>query len=476
MGFMAWGLSDWWLNLRKKDRLVFLLTSFTLLFIGNFSFIGFSERGAELLWFPVFLALYLKPSRNKILYSVSGILLLISNKASTAIAFFSILFSRFKAYMFGILFFIAAGLGYAVKDLLPDFFSASVNSRISIWQSSVQGFLASPIYGHGFKTFVLDYPEYKIRGEEWGTLLVQQIAHGHSLFFHYLFEFGLIGALLLIIFFYLIYKRAPKAILPLLIVSCFDVPITLYSEFLLASLILAPFFQKKAANENTSIKVLCAQIPKKYSIIFIILAYSLALYSLIPSFVGHFYYDQKNYTQAIKWDKENSLYYLVRGVERLSTDRYQASSEDFKKAISLTPGVGYIYGYLAAAQLALHDNESAKKNIDKAMKLYGINAYWEFIAALANYEDEELFNIYFWRAMKSRTDLIKEVRNPDKQAGVYIGSKESDVRVLSFYRQGPRLFLPLPYIPDCPDKPWILRKRLLEEAKLKKKSKSQAES
>lgn len=474
MGFVGWGLSDWWLNLKKRDRAIFFLTSFTLLLITNLTLIGFAERGAHLAWLPIFLGLYFEPSRNRIMYTISGIGLLFSNKVSTVIAFLSLLFNRFKTLAIAFVVLIAMFPVLLLKDGIASFIETSVNSRISIWQSSFQGFLASPIFGHGFKTFALDYPEYKIPGEEWGTHIAQQIAHGHSLFFHYIFELGLVGIILMCVLFYLLYKRAPKALLPFFIVSLLYVPLILFGEFLLASLLLAPFFQKKAEDEHRSIGLIFSQFPRKYLFIPAILVYVVALASFVPSAVGHYYYDQGKFTQAIKWDKQNALYFLARGINRMGEGNKDGSLHDFTKATILAPSVGYMHGYLAASALSYQSYEVAKRQIEEAIRLSGANPYWEFIAALANFKDKDTFHNYFWRATKTHPGIVKEVSDPEAEARMYIGGSKSDVRVLSFHRKGPKFYLPLPYVPDCPTKAWELRKQLLDEEKLKKKDKSQA--
>ena len=221
---------------------------------------------------------------------------------------------------------------------------------------------------------------------------------------------------------------------------------------------------KGRSGESNIVSVVFAKLPNKISIYFTLVAYALALYSFVPSAVGHFYYDQNNYNKAIYWDKNQPLYYLVRGTQTMATD-LKSSVEDFKKTIELSPGLGYAYGFLAGAQIGLKENPAAQKSIAKAMALSGGNAYWHLIAAIANFKDQETFTKHLNKAVKLNPQILSQVRDPQKAASIYIGGNNSDVRVLGFYRKGPKLFLPLPYIPNCPYNHEVLRQRLLWEDK-----------
>ena len=490
MGFMAWGMSDWWLELKRRQRAIFLFTTFALLSLTGFLDIGFSEKGAYLTWLPVCLVLYLDLGRHKILYGVSGLLILFSNKTSTILAYLSILIQRFQRIVILLVVASLSILGLFFKGHVQSFFEASINSRAFIWLSSLKGLIASPIWGHGFKTFIIDYPEYKIVGKTWGTVANQQIAHGHSLLFNYLFELGIVGLILMTVFFYLVYKRARPAFIPLLVLSFLDIPISMFGEFLLAALILGPFFQNKQASEDSWVKMIITKVPQKSSFALATLAYVLVSYSFVPSAIGHFYYDTGDYTQAIKWDSKQPLYYLLRGIESLDS-QLGSSLKDFKKAVELTPNIGYLHGYLAAARFTLHRTTPARESIDTALKLSGTNSYWHFIAALTKFKNEKAFNRHFNQAMKVHPEIIDQVRDSKLQSSVYIGSKSADVRVLSFFRKGPKMFMPRPYLPNCPTEGEDIRQLLLKEyrarqeflksidvetQKLKKKSKSQAES
>lgn len=471
-GFMSWGFSDWWLNLDPRKKKNILLSIFATLFLMGFLSVGFTEKGALEMWFPIFLALYFDPVKSKSLYTVSGILILFSNKVSTLLAFLAHLINRFRNLLFVLITFVVFSVGIFYIEGAQLFFERSINSRAYIWLSSIKGFIASPFYGHGFNTFILDYPPFKIVGNAWATLADQQIAHAHSLFFNTLFELGVIGVILLSLFFYLVYSRARKAFIPLLVLGFFDIPLTLFGQFLLASLILAPFLTKRREGENETMLKLLSKAPKTLSIPLIILTYVLCLYSYVPSAVGHYFYDLEDYDNAIKWDKENSLYYFVRGTQNLSKDLKQ-SLYDLKTATELSPGVGYFYGFHAAAQLASEKNNWAQFSINKAIRLSGNNPYWTFLKAFAFLWNENKFVKFFNLAIDARPEILNEVRNPNAHSGLYIGSDEYDVRVLAFYRKGPKLYLPLPYIENCPEDPRKLRKRLINARYIKKNSKKQ---
>ena len=74
-----------------------------------------------------------------------------------------------------------------------------------------------------------------------------------------------------------------------------------------------------------------------------------------------------------------------------------------------------------------------------------------------------MFHRHFKTAIKSYPEIIDQARNPNAHANIYIGSDSSDVRVMSFFRRGSKLFLPLPYIKNCPREAEVLRQKLLKE-------------
>jgi hypothetical protein len=301
MGFMSFGMSNWWLSLGKRDRAIGLSSIFITLAICHFAGLGFAEKGAFLRWIPIFLVLYFCPSSNKSIYGISGLILLFSNKTSALVSFLSIFVMRYKKLFVIIASLLLIGTGVVYFEGAKLFFERSINSRVFIWSSCIQGFLASPIWGHGFKNFALEYPNYKIIGKSWATLGSQQISHGHSLFFNYLFELGLIGIIILALFFYLIYKKAPLAFVPFLILSLIDIPISFFSEFLLASLIFAPFLMKKNSDESRLVSILTAKLPQGFKLLSVLILYAISLWSFIPSAIGHYYYDKKDYNKAIEW-------------------------------------------------------------------------------------------------------------------------------------------------------------------------------
>jgi tetratricopeptide (TPR) repeat protein len=461
MGFMSFGMSNWWLSLGKRDRAIGLSSIFVTLVICHFVGLGFAEKGAFLRWIPIFLVLYFCPNSNKTIYGISGLILVLSNKTSALVSFLSIFVMKYKKLFVVILSLIIIGTGVFYLEGAKLFFERSINSRVFIWSSCIKGFLASPILGHGFKNFVLEYPNYKIIGQSWATFRYQQVAHGHSLIFHYLFELGLIGIAILALFFNLIYKKAPLAFVPFLILSFIDIPISFFSEFLLASLIFAPFLTKKNLNEKKLVLFLTAKLPHCFKLFSIIILYAISLWSFIPSAVGHYYYDKQDYSRAIQWDKQNSLYYFMRGAVIMQSNPYQAKS-DYQQAIKLSPTIGYYYGYLSLIELSLNNYEAANAAIQEAMRLSGSNPYWNFIAALANFKDHEIFWNYFNKANYAQPKIYELACDPNTVASLSIGQRDSDIRVMSFFRTGPLLMVPLPYISECPESRFLIRKRLKE--------------
>jgi tetratricopeptide (TPR) repeat protein len=476
MGFVSWGMSAWWINLGRNQRAICLLSIFATLSLAHFMGFGFAEKGVFLSWLPIFLVLYYNPASNKMIYGASGFLLLFSNKISALLSFLSIFVARYKKILIVIFSLGLIGLGVFCFEGEKLFFERSINSRVFIWLSCAKGFLASPIWGHGFKNFALDYPNYKIIGTSWATLASQQISHGHSLLFNYLFELGLVGIMILVLFFYLIYKRALLAFVPLLVLSLIDIPFSFFSEFLLGSLILAPFLLRKNPSEHKLASLLTAKLPQRFKLFAILVLYILALWSFIPSAVGHYYYDQKNYSKAIGWDNKHSLYYFMRGAVTMQANPLQAKS-DYEEAIKLSPHIGYFYGYLSLIEIAMNNHQAANTAIQETMRLSGTTAYWNFIAALANFNDEEVYDTYFKKVVAAQPQIFEQACDPEGEASLTIGHSYGDVRIMSFFRGGPLLFLPLPYISECPKYKSQLRQRLIEidreaqERILKKKRK-----
>ncbi len=450
-GFIAWSLSNWWQNLSQEKRKNFLLIVFILLYIAEKLHCTFYERGSLLLWLPVFLSLYypyviarrakpdvaisLSNTRSDLVYLISGLALLFSNKKTAILAFLASLANYLRSryvYLAGL---IVVGISFFFLERIQHFIHKSLISRLFIWCSTFQGWLAKPLLGHGFGTFAIDFPPYRSHNGVFGAQTHQQVSHGHGLFTHVLFEQGLLGLIIVLVIFYLVYKNARPAFLPLLIISLFDAPLVCFNQYLLAALILVTFLNIKLPQMLLpGIKV------SKY------LAYIIALVIFIPSIVGHYYYDQGSIDKAIQWDSRNSLYHFMRGADLLNLDT-QESEKSLEKAIELSPNVSYFYGFLAAAKLANLKFSEAQAAIAKALYMDGDDQYWYVLSAFSHYnDDKDIFKQHYAKALELNPDIDTLLRDPSYTATEFIGAKKADARVVSFYRKGHKVFLPLPYI------------------------------
>lgn len=451
LGFMAWSLSSWWQNLDRERRRNFLLITFLLLFIIDKLHYNFYERGSLLLWLPVFLSLYFVPSRENsilsrqnfktnLIYSISGIALLFGNKKTTILAFLASLASYLKSKYTYIAGLVVVGISFFFLERIQHFIHKSLIARLFIWCSTLQGWLAKPFLGHGFGTFAIDFPPYRSHAGVFGAQPHQQIGHGHGLFTHILFEQGLLGLIIIVAIFYLVYKNSREAFLPLLIISLFDAPLVCFNQYLLAALVLSPFLHAKLAEIQPHwIKA------SKY------LAYIIALVIFIPSLVGHYYYDQGSINDAIKWDAKNSLYHFMKGADLINSNTVE-SEKSLEKAIKLSPNVSYFYGFLAASKLANLKFKEAQSAIAKALDMDGDDQYWYVLSAFSYYnDDQETYKKHYAKALELNPNLDKLLRDPRYTATEFIGSKKSDARIVAFYRKGHRVFLPMPYIESLGD-------------------------
>ena len=445
MSFFACGYSPMWLSLSSKTRKNILLFFFVFLFLTNTLSVSFSEKGSLLLWMPVFLSAYHKQLdktlSERLVYWLTGFALLFSNKKTAFIAFLSDSLSRFKSKIIYFVAFLLLILSFLLQESVKHFWHKSFEPRIYIWHSTFKAFLDKPLWGHGFGTFSLDFPIFRCHADDiFGARINEQIVHGHNLFLHCAFEQGLIGIALLIILFYLCLRHTPWTILPLSVISLFDAPLVSFNQYLLAGLILIPLFNQPS--ELTRIVFL--ELPPKIASKAKYLAYILALMIFLPSLIGHYFYVHKNLDKAIDWDGQNSLYYFMRGANTLNIDTVK-SENDLKRAVSLSPHVSYFYGFLAAAQLANSKFDEAKKSIAKAIEYDGGDGYWYMLKAFIYHDDKETFKSYYAKALEINPEIEELIKNPNISASEYIGDRNSDVRIPSFYRSGPKVFLPLPY-------------------------------
>ena len=437
--FFCVGFGKKWQENKDDKRKQILFLIFVFLVIFNYLKIDFSERGSLLLWLPIFLVLYFKKFRfgNSMIYLASGISLYFSNKLTSLLAFLFSLRNKF-------LYFLSVGSVIAYfffKQSFSSFLNKSIEPRIHIWKSVVAAFFDKPFFGHGFGTFALDFPLYRIHGKVLGGHVSEQISHGHSLFAHYAFELGIIGLLLILILFYLVYKNATQALSPLFIICLFDMPLATCSQFLLSGLILSPYIKDLGL-----VKKLIPNVHKKLTLMSYIFLLSLSFYVYVPSLIGHYFYDKGDLNQAIKWDKKNALYYFSRGAGNINTDSI-SSEKDFLKAIELSPAIPYFYGFLGAAQLANNKPEEAKSILAKAMKLDGEDGYWCLLYSYANYNEKEMYERYQKKAIRKNPEIKILLSKPHLTSAQYIGrGRTGDPRLAGFLRSGKEVYFPLPVI------------------------------
>ncbi|NQY79326.1 MAG: O-antigen ligase family protein [Candidatus Caenarcaniphilales bacterium] len=448
------GSSKSWVNLDKSQRATRLLIVFIALIIANFIKYTFSELGSLLLWLPVMLAINFKNEKlnNTILNFLGPFILIFLNKKTTVLA----ALANFANYKKSKILYLVGGLAFASSFFFLEswrhFYNTSFYPRILIWQGAFKGFLAKPLTGHGFGTFTLDFPIFRELGNVLGSHANQQVNHGHNLFAHMSFELGIVGILLGLSLFYLVFKREKQALIPLLIICLADSPLQAFNQFIIAGLILLPLcfersnIDKTLPKFNPVFKSFYSKLPQPFSFIAALVLFGIMLYSFIPSCIGHYFYDHKEINQAIYWDAKHPLYYLVRGADRINDDT-ENSEVNFKKAVELAPNVPYFYGFLASAQLANFKLVEAKESIDYALKYTGEDAYWLLISAILNKEkNETLSKEQYEKAIELEPKLAKILTNPDLPSFRFIGSRKGDPRINAFYRTGKRLYVPLPYI------------------------------
>jgi hypothetical protein len=402
------------------------------------------ERGGTLLWLPVFLSLYFPDILDGILntrlaYLSSLALLLTQPKTTSLLSLVSVILTKIKSRITFLAIVVLCPLIYfSIFESCKHFLSKSLGSRIYIGASCLKGFIHSMIWGHGFGTFAIDIPVFRIIRDLWGSRATQQLAHGHSLFGHYGFELGLIGLGILAWVFVLVYQHARPAFLPLLIISCFDCPLVYPQQFLLAGLIFYPALKNSFRLWEISFK-------KTTKILITIIASAI----LGMSVIGHYYYDRANYERAIFWDRYNSLYHFMQGSYYLNKNTI-LSEKCFTDAVRLSPNIGYFYGYLSASLLANNKILPAEAAIKKALKSSGENAYWHVIIAFINLAQgkKDIYQKHMSRATALNPYIPILLKNPQYSSPDVIGSDAEDIRITSFYRRGEKIFLPIPYVAD----------------------------
>ena len=457
---LIFGASKFWLDLDTRKRFRILLVVFIALSICDFFKFSLSELGSLLMWVPVFLVIYLRDDDSLVpklkrkflgvrlgtfIYLSFLIMLFFLNKKITFLAQVLSFRVYLRSRLIYILAFILVGLSFIFKEKLIHFIEKSIQPRLLIWQGAFDGFLQKPLFGHGFGTFVLDFPVHRHLEQVLGAHSNEQVNHGHNLFIHYAFELGLVGLILVIALFYLVAVKAPQALPCLALISAADSNLQSFNQFLLMGLILMPLcYLPKADNmffENIFKKIPSSlRRPAQISFLF------LSLVILAPSAIGHYYYDQGDLNRAIAIDTRHPLYFLMRGVKTIESDLLN-SEKDLLKAVELAPAVPYIRGALAAAQLSNMHLKEARKSVDFALKHTHNDAYWFLISSLIyQNQDSQQAKAHYIKALKIDPHLETFLSDPSLPSYKVIGGKSGDSRIKAFYRSGEKLYLPLPYV------------------------------
>jgi tetratricopeptide (TPR) repeat protein len=471
---LIFGASKFWLDLDTRKRFRILLVVFIALGICDFFKFSLSELGSLLMWVPVFLVIYLRDDDSLIpklkrkflglrlgtfIYLGFLIMLFFLNKKITFLA--QIL--SFRVYLRSKLIYILAlaliGLSFIFKEKLIHFIEKSIQPRLLIWQGAFEGFLEKPLFGHGFGTFVLDFPVHRHLEQVLGGHGNEQVNHGHSLFIHYAFELGLVGLILVIALFYLVAVKAPQALPCLALIGATDSNLQSFNQFLLMGLILMPLCylpktdlnslqktRKKAKFFDLFFENIFKKIPSSWRKPAQIIFLFLSLVILVPSAIGHYYYDQGDLNRAIAIDARHPLYFLMRGAKTIESDLLN-SEKDLLKAVELAPAVPYIRGTLAAAQLGNMNLVEARKSIDFALKHTHNDAYWFLISSLIyQNQDSKQAKAHYAKALEIDPHLETFLSDPSLPSYRVIGGESGDSRIKAFYRSGNKLYLPLPYV------------------------------
>lgn len=455
-GLFAAGLDENWKKIKVSKKEIYFVILFILFFLLDFLKIRFFEKGSLLLLLPFVLSLLLplsklqikNPKANKkklILYAVSTLGILLSNKRSTLLAFIASLRQAFNRTALIIIAFIALTASFLIKDNIVRHYQKSIEPRLHIWQSATKGFLDKPIFGHGFGTFALDFPPYRSHTETHGGKNTEYINHGHSQLFHTLFENGLIGILCLAFFAFFIYKRSKLAFYTLLVTLFLDVPLKSFSQFLVLGLILnTQDFRITGKLEAKLLRNYPHPLISKILSGLVVLG-SLVVFGISSS--AHYYFDKGDLNKAIKIDKYNSLYHFERGASLINQDIKQ-SEIDLGNAIKISPDIGYMQAFYSAALLGNGKADQAKTYIDQALQQMGDDAYLHALASFIHIDNKELSKTHMEKALLLNPDIESLLKDPSMTTDEFIAARHSNPRIMSFYRRGKKLFLPLPYVEE----------------------------
>lgn len=452
-GLYAVSLGKSWKEFKLEKKEFFLIGLFGIIFLLDILNIKFYEKGSLLLLLPFTLS-WLFPldkldagnlkanSRKLILYILSATAIVLSNKRATLLSFFASLKNAFSKRILVVVVILLISISFLVKDNIIRHYRKSIKPRVLIYQSVSKGFIDKPIFGHGFGTFALDYPPYRFHSNTIGGKKNEYVNHAHSQVFHVLFENGLLGIIYFSFLLFFIFKQSKLAFYTFIVVALIEMPLKSFGQFLLFGLILNTFnYDFNSKYKSIFLKKFSKPITNK---ILQVLIVSISIIIFGISSLGHYFFDHEDLDKAIQIDKFHSLYHCERGAFLINQNIVQ-SEIDLANATKLSPNIGYMQAFYSAALLGNGKRDQAKIYIDEAIDQMGDDAYLHVLASFAHADDKALSKEHMDKALLLNPSIEELLKDPSYTADEFISSKKSNPRVMTFYRHGGKLYLPLPY-------------------------------
>lgn len=452
MGLSAWAFQDQYQNTNKKQKF-FLVLSLILISV-VFTIIGknLNERFAFLSWLPVLISFYfpikerLFEKNNLTSSLLSTILVLFSSKKSVILGFFAQYLSVIRsAKSFILLVLVATSFffsSFIFQDNIKDFYDKSISPRLIIWQSAAKGFLNKPIGGNGFGIFPMEINTYRNTVHKIGGKLNEHLNHAHNNFLHIAFEQGLIGLSLFALLLWFLYTNHPGSFWTFLVISMLDASLVYSAQYFIAALIFIPAI----LNNKPLIDKKFFLLPTRYQNFTYRILLLICLISFSFSVIGHYFYEQKQYGLAIKFDSDHSLYQFFEGIKEFKKNKITEAIPFFEKSISLSKNYGFQQGFLATCYYMTGEQENAMKWIAEAMKLDGDEAQWKYIAYHIYTNSDPKYAMQLKEEAIASNSLLlyydKGIMPP--KLSTIGGSENSTAWINSFQRRSEIVYLPTP--------------------------------
>ena len=451
LGILAWVIDSDFKNLSKKHRGLIILI--IILINTCFSLIGknLNESYGLLAWLPVLISLYF-PLEQKELQKKNFLFSILTLILSILVSKLSLVFSLCSQYLSVIkskkniftIFAIAITLLIStvlLKGQLNQFYKKSINPRIIILKTSFNGFLAKPIFGNGFASFPIEINGYRAQVNSIGGKIVNHINHAHNSFSQIAFEQGLLGLALLAYFFYFLWGHNKTSFYCLLFASSFDSIFVYSNQYLVFFLLFIPDFfthHKKLAFQN----LLTLPVRYRKFASHFLLFISLILFS--TSCIGHFFYDQKSYTKALKFD-DHPLYHFFYAAKLFEKMEFDKAILFFQNSINLAKNHGYQQGFLASSFFMAKDLKNATKWMDEAIQKSGDSAHWQYIGSMIYAPiNTQISEKYKTEALNNDPNLLFYEKGVQPPKLKYYGLDKSLIWVNSYQRRGDKIYLPVP--------------------------------